>query len=184
MFEKFHQNRQFVWFLQSLVLIGSLNWLSIGAFQKDLLINVSASIRSVILVAVGVAAMILLFTPSISWLPFLGESAFPTALLTPTLPSNTTHSIPVKVLPNALVVYWLSDAKNSDPSGKYVHARQAYKNTDNAGTVYADSHGMAVLSFRWPIPYSVSWGKIIQPHVHYRYASSDGMLSPVVTVML
>ena len=183
MWDEVHLRRVFVWLLYGLVFTGSLNWLAIGGFNHDLLANVGDAFRRWCHIVIGLAAIVLLLWPSVTWLSFLGEAAFPTSLLTGKTPTDATNQISVQVPPNAAVVYWLSDDKNRSPDGMPVSAQAAYDKTTNAGIVYANGDGVAVLAFRTPIPYQVPFGTIGR-HLHYRFQISPGMLSRVITVMM
>ena len=132
-----------------------------------------------------------------TWLPFLGESVMPSALVPlKTNPGNTV--VEVRVKPEAKVVYWsakpkdevtskLKDEVTSKPKGevtmKPVEVKSAYDDYGNSGVTQANIDGIAKLSFNKGTDYQVPGGKIIKSHVHYREMDLEyGMMGPVQTV--
>jgi len=146
------------------------NW-----FNKDLNLNYY------LYVLLGISAIILALN-KYTWLPFLGESVFPSALvpLNPNVKGDT--SVIVKVKPNTKVAYWSALPNNTD---KTPYVTDAYGNYSNSGVVLSDDNGEAILIFNQGSGYKVPTGKYIKPHVHYRELNKTwGMMGPVKTVFL
>jgi len=114
-----------------------------------------------------------------TWLPFLGESVLPSALVPLKVNSGDTEVI-VRVRPEAKVVYW--SAKPSS-SGSIPEVKTAYDDYSNSGVTQANIDGIAKLAFNKGTDYEVPGGKVIKSHVHYREMDLEyGMMGPVQTV--
>lgn len=131
----------------------------------------------------GAIALVKVVISRESYLPFLGKTVMPAALLTEREnKSRNLRNVHVKVPPNAKVVYWAAQSKQSNDS--IVDVQTAYSNYENSGVVVADVNGIANLKVQPPQPYTVPslFTKTIKPHVHYRYELPGGMLSDVETI--
>jgi uncharacterized membrane protein YuzA (DUF378 family) len=182
-------------FVMILMVVGSLNWLSIGAFNVnfvDMLTSKIPNLNRVIYVLVGIAALLVLMKRDF-YLPFLGKTVFPCSSLIPDkVPDNADISVSVKVRPGARVIYWASE---TDANKELVKEDPwtAYSKYENAGLVTADNEGNAVLKVRSPSSYKVPGilGKrTLDKHIHYRICGNYGnekdvgMLSRVMTAYL
>jgi hypothetical protein len=112
-----------------------------------------------------------------TWLPFLGSTVMPTGLLTPQTPRDSDMSVMLTAPKSAVrCIYWGSVTSAKNPI-------QAYGGFSNGGI--ADVvNGRVKLSLLRPKPYSVYTGKILAPHVHYRWIGARGILSEVKTVAI
>ncbi len=175
----------------ALIIVGGINWLLV-AFGYNLveLLNRSLSrifhkqlsVDKLIYVIVGVCAIVLAFDRTL-WLPFLGESVMPSALIPVTANSTSANAVKVqvKVSPNTKVAYWA--AKPGDNPDTPV--MDAYGKYDNSGVVMSDENGDATIVVEKGTEYTVPSGKQLKSHVHYRELSGDyGMIGPVKTVFL
>lgn len=169
-----------------LVLIGALNW-GLTAFNFNIVEKLDDMIgkftkkrkifSTFIYIVIALSALYLVFDKE-TYLPFLGEAAFPCDSLKEFTPENATREILVKTTPNRKVVYWaaepLDEGESTDRSYK-----DAYKT--NNGVVTSDKNGMAKLLIREPAGYTVPRGKTLKSHVHYRTCESSSMLGEVIT---
>jgi len=184
--------------LIALVLVGALNWgfhtfgynlveilnrfLS-GVFKRRLPLD------RIIYVVVAISALILAFQRD-TWLPFLGETVLPGAIVALKTNSGDT-TVDVHVKPGTKVVYWAaepsaeegavgaSEGNKADPPVK-----AAYDKFENSGVVAANEQGVAKLVFNKGTSYIVPSGRKIESHVHYREFGEDGMMGPVKSVFI
>ena len=163
-----------------LVLVGGLNWLSVGMVQRDLvatLLGKGVLARSVY-VLVGVAALFLFFSRD-TYLPFLAPTVFPVGALTVKTPNGASEEVKVRTAPGAKVVYWASEPARGDPLGDY---KIAYDKYENSGVAVADAQGDAVLKIRGPPrSYTVPFKGELVPHVHFRVMGENGWAGRVET---
>lgn len=160
-----------------LVLIGALNWGLVAMNQNivDLLPN--RTLKRVVYAVIGLSALLLALNRN-TYLPFLGQTAFPCGLLKTSIPEGELVQAVVDTKPNTMIVYWASESgeKKDNPWDAYM----GYK---NSGVVMSDANGKAVLSVRPPSEYSVKW-KDLKRHIHYRECVKNGLLGEVKTVFI
>lgn len=139
----------------------------------------SMILKTIGLIYVVVSIMILVKRDT--FLPFLGEMAFPKSLLKPTTPKDSNGSVKVRLqVPNGTpVVYWASESSSTTFEDPW----KAYQDYENAGVTLVQG-GLAEFKFRYPASYYVPSGFLIKQHVHFRVMQSNGMLSNVKTVYL
>jgi hypothetical protein len=121
-----------------------------------------------------------------TYLPFLGEMAYPCDSLVSHIPDKSDTSVSISVPPKSVIVYWASETANQNLKD-LPDPRTAYHKYENTGVVIADEKGNAELKFRNPQSYvvpSMFGQKKLENHVHYRYCIGNGMLSPIYTVFL
>lgn len=118
-----------------------------------------------------------------TWLPFLGETVMPSALV-PLKPNSGNTEISVNVSPNAKVVYWSAKPGTEKSEQKNTPwVEDAYADYSNSGVTQANVDGVAKLSFDKGTDYVVPGGKTIKSHVHYREMDLQyGMMGPVQTI--
>lgn len=158
-----------------LVLLGSLNWLSIGLNYPDLVKKLlPGNLVNAVYILVGLAALYLLFRRD-TYLPFLGYSAVPANAFQLSVPKNANLKVTVPVEKGASkVVYWAT------MSGDVVSTvKEGYTGTTNVGVVEVDGDTVE-LNLSCPRRYRV-WGKTLPRHVHYRFIMDTGILTPVKT---
>jgi uncharacterized membrane protein YuzA (DUF378 family) len=188
--------------LIALVLIGALNWgfytfgynlvemlnrfLS-GVFKRRLPLD------RIIYVVVAISALILAFQRD-TWLPFLGESVLPGAVLALKTNSGDT-TVDVKVKSGTKVAYWAAKPESKPESQSEADAKEsvdgtvppvkaAYDDFENSGVVVANEQGVAKLVFNKGTSYVVPSGRKLESHVHYREFGEDGMMGPVQSVFI
>lgn len=166
------------------ILLGSLNWLSIGLFGNDLVRSVlPPRYAKWVYILYGLAALPLLFQRDM-YLPFLGETVLPGGALSAKTPQNANDQLTIRTRPGAKVVYWA--AEPNPTQGKDLPTfHEAYDAYENSGVVVADSTGHAILRFRGPPQaYTVPMKGRLEPHVHFRISGENGFLERVQTVFV
>ena len=169
-----------------LLVIGGLNWGVVAFTGGDLVSRLfgrgSVVARGIFLVVALVAAFFAFQRDF--YLPFLGETHVPCAVLKDMTPEGADTSIGVKVRPGAKVVYWAAEPANEDLKTVNDY-KAAYLEYRNAGVVTADADGNAVLKVRTPQGYTVPVKGQLPPHIHYRVCSERaGFMGSIVTVTL
>lgn len=166
-------------FVILLVLIGGLNWLSIGLLGIDAVrLGLAPRHAKWIYTIIGVAALSLVFRRDI-YLPFLGETIVPGGALAEKTPQNANEQVTITTIPNAKVLYWA--AEPNPTQGKDVPEwNEAYSEYENSGVTVADGAGNAILRFRGPPQsYRVPIMGQLEPHVHFRICNEHGIMGPV-----
>jgi uncharacterized membrane protein YuzA (DUF378 family) len=192
--------------LVALVLVGALNW-GFHAFGYNLVEMLNRflsgvfkrrlSLNTIIYVVVALSALYLAFQRD-TWLPFLGDSVLPGAVV-PEKKNSGDTTVDVHVKPGAKVAYWaakpqdssvgadksVNGAESSVGADKSVpKVKDAYAHFENSGVVIANDAGLATLVFNKGTSYIVPSGKEIKSHVHYREFGEDGMMGPVQSVFV
>ena len=168
----------------TLILLGAINWLSIGVAGVDI-VRLSLAPRHAkwVYIVIGVAALSVAFRRDM-YLPFLGETVLPGGALTVKTPQNANDQITMKTLPNAKIVYWASEP-NPTQGKELPNWSEAYDEFENSGVALADGDGNAVLRFRGPPQaYTVPLKGRLEPHIHFRICDAHGMTGPVQTRMI
>jgi len=184
--------------LIALVLVGALNW-GFHTFGYNLVEMLNRFLSGVfkrrlpldriIYVVVAISALILAFQRDM-WLPFLGETVLPGAIVALKTNSGDT-TVDVHVKPGTKVVYWAAEpsadegAVGASEGNKVVPpVKVAYDKFENSGVVVANEQGIAKLVFNKGTSYIVPSGRQIESHVHYREFGEDGMMGPVKSVFI
>ncbi len=176
-----------------LVIVGSINWLSIATINYNFVEGLASSIKlpmlsKVIYILVGIAGLSLALKRDV-YLPFLGQAAIPCggSLFADKVPDKADISIPIQTIPNSKVLYWASE-ENANKELVKDNPWDAYAKFDNAGIVTSDNEGKAMLKVRDPTSYKVPGligSKTLKKHIHYRTClSKGGILSRVETVFV
>lgn len=163
-----------------LVLVGGLNWLSVGVLQRDLVLSLlgKGMLTRSVYVLVGISALFLFFSRD-TYLPFLAPTVFPVGALATKVPQGASEEITVRTVPNAKVVYWASEPARGDPLSDY---KVAYGKYENAGVATANTQGDAVLKVRGPPrSYTVPMKGELKPHIHFRVVEENGWAGRVET---
>lgn len=142
----------------------------------------STILTNTMFVLVGLAALGIGFYRD-TYLPFLGPTVFPCALLQPSTPEAADYEVRVLVKPGAKVMYWAAEPQNADLESLQ-DWRKAYLGFRNAGVAVADQDGYVTLRVRKPQSYTVGFKGPLEPHIHYRVCADDGMIGRVETVKL
>ena len=156
----------------------SLSQVNINLFSKlDHLLQLH--IERMIYLFGGICTIIFIMN-TYNWLPFLGETVFPSSLVPlKTVEGDTT--ITINTLSNTKIAYWSSKPSDKKTPG----VEEAYDDYSNSGVVMSDSNGKAVLTFNKGTDYIVPGGKLIKKHVHYRVLDGDwALIGPVKTVYI
>ena len=148
------------------------NLLYFRAFSKRV------SIDKILYAIFAISAFILAIDRT-TWLPFLGDSVLPGAVV-PLKTNAGDTKVEVHVTPGAKVVYWAAKPGTEIPT-----VEKAYDDYSNSGVVLANDLGVATLTFDKGSEYVVPSGKQLKSHVHYREFLDDyGMMGPVQSVFL
>ena len=184
--------------LIALVLVGALNW-GFHTFGYNLVEMLNRFLSGVfkrrlpldriIYVVVAISALILAFQRDV-WLPFLGETVLPGAVVALKTNSGDT-TVDVHVKPGTKVVYWAAEPSPTEGVGAVEGAakadppvKAAYDKFENSGVVVANEQGVAKLVFNKGTSYVVPSGRKIESHVHYREFGEDGIMGPVKSVFI
>jgi uncharacterized membrane protein YuzA (DUF378 family) len=166
-----------------LILVGSLNWLSVGLFNTNLVESVlGKTLSRGIYVIVGLAALSIMFNRD-TYLPFLGETVLPCTTIPERVPPGATKELHVPAPAGSKVLYWASEPAMEELK-QIPTWEEAYKKYENAGVTTTDSTGVAILKVRAPQPYVVPFKGRIEPHVHFRICDGTGMLGRIKTVFV
>ena len=167
-----------------LILVGGLNWFSIGFFKIDLIrLILPLRFARILYVIVGVASAILFFQRDV-YLPFLGETLLPDSALTERTPQNANEQVTVKTRPGAKVVYWTTEP-NPTQGNEIPSWDEAYGSYQNSGVTVAGSDGIAILRIRGPPQrYKVPMKGRLEPHVHFRVSKENGFFGRVQTLFV
>ena len=150
----------------------------------------ATSIKTWILAIAVIALMAAIFlaTQRNTYLPFLGDTAFPTGVLMIDQLENEENlkdrpmriTVPMSDVPDqTLVVYWA--AKVSSDSKVITSPQEAYAGSMNGGVARVKD-GKAVFAIGCPAEYIVR-GSAMKRHVHYRVQlEKGGMFGPVRTI--
>ena len=177
-------NKGVFYFLMIIIIMGSLNWLSVGLGMNVLerIFGTTSIIPRIIYVIVGVSALAIAFDRD-TYLPFLGPTVVPCSLIPETIPKGADTTIEVMVAPGAKVLYWAAESA-TDGLKKINDWRGAYLEYMNAGATKAASDGTASLLVKKPQPYSVPWKGRLEPHVHFRVCGENGLMGRIQTVYM
>lgn len=167
------------------VIVGALNWLTIGAFNFNMVekvLGVRSPASRAVYVIVGICALAIMVSRD-TYLPFLGETVLPCSMIPEHIPENANTQVVVTAEPGTKVLYWAAE-----PGTEHLKDlktwRGAYDKYLNSGVVRADGNGKATLLVRRPQPYRVPWKGRLESHVHFRLCRDDGMLGAIKTVFL
>ena len=166
-----------------LLIVGSLNWLSVGLFRINLVESLlGQTLSRGVYVVVGVAALLIMFNRD-TYLPFLGETVLPCTTIPERVPPGATKELRVPAPAGSKVLYWAAEPAMEDLK-QIPDWQQAYNKFENAGVATTDSTGIAILKVRDPQPYMVPFKGRLEPHVHFRICDGTGMLGRVKTVFV
>lgn len=172
-----------------LVIVGSLNWLSVGVLNLNLVESLlGKTLSRIVYGIVGLAALSIMFHRD-TYLPFLGETVLPCTTIPERVPPGATKELRVPAPPGSKVLYWASEPAMEELK-QLQDWQQAYNKFENAGVTTTDSTGIAILKVRAPQPYLVPFKGRLEPHVHFRICASSpggqasGMLGRVKTVFV
>lgn len=165
------------------VIVGSLNWLSIGIMNVNLVESVlGKKFSRGVYVLVGVAALSMMFNRD-TYLPFLGETVLPCTTIPERVPPGATKELRVSAPPGSKILYWAAEPAMEELK-QIQDWQHAYAKYENAGVTTTDSTGVAILKVRAPQAYVVPFKGRIEPHIHFRICDGSGMLGRIKTVFV
>lgn len=106
----------------------------------------------------------------------------PCSILQDKAPQDARERLTIHIAPNTKVIYWAAEPETQGLK-RVKSWREAYT-YENAGVATSDATGAAVLLFKKPQQYTVSFKGNLKPHVHYRVCKSGGWIGRVETVSL
>jgi len=163
-----------------LLVLAALNCGFMGLLHINMIERlIGKPIAKVLYLFIGAAALYLAFNRD-TYLPFLGESIFPSSVLQTQTPAGATRTVKVKLKPRTKIVYWASEPGDNLNKKPY---NIAYGKYENAGVTTSDASGVAFLKVREPQSYNISL-HTLTPHVHYRTLKASGMFGPVRTIQV
>ena len=118
-----------------------------------------------------------------SYLPFLGQTVIPCSLLNERTPEKADLKVRIIAPVGKKVLYWAASPENKEKQTSNSW-REAYGHFENAGVAIAGEDGSALLQVQRPQSYWVPPGRKLEPHVHYRICSDDGMMGPVKSLFI
>jgi uncharacterized membrane protein YuzA (DUF378 family) len=163
------------------IVVGAFAWLIVGLTRiNPVEALLGKRYARLIYILVGISALFIAFNRD-TYLPFLGETVMPCAAIPEKTPPGATRQLRVQVPPGSKVLYWASEP-GMDDLKQILDWKEAYAKFENAGVTTAGEDGIATLRVRSPQAYTVPFKGRLEPHVHFRVCSWDGMLSRVKTV--
>jgi uncharacterized membrane protein YuzA (DUF378 family) len=171
-------------FCMGILIIGGLNWGSIGIFRVNFVDKIAGPIGLTrpIFILVGLCAIGVMFSRDF-YLPFLGQAVVPCGAIKEKVPEGATVGMTVRIRPGQKVLYWASEPA-TEKLKTIKRWDEAYLGFENAGVTVADEKGVAVLRIRKPQPYTVPMKGQLQPHIHYRVCTGGGFIGRVETLYL
>ena len=165
-----------------LLLVGAFNWLSIGVIGVNFVERfLGKQLARIIYIIVGIAALSIMFNRD-TYLPFLGETVMPCAMIPESTPEGANTDMRVSDLPiGAKVLYWAAEPE-TEKLKELKDWKKAYLKFENAGVTVVGQDGVAVLRVRKPQPYTVPWKGQLESHIHFRICGNEGMLGRIKTV--
>lgn len=173
-------------YFTALVILGALLLGLQGVLKDNILarIGMDESYRRILYIIIGASAFVLA-TRRDTYLPFLGTTVIPESVFELKEQQDATEEIKVNVPANSRVIYW---ATKPSTEVKLKFWKEAYGDYSNSGVALADGNGVAVLKIKRPSSYYVNkfgfMRRELRPHVHYRYTTEGGLMSPVETAFV
>ena len=168
-----------------LLVFSGLNWGTFAIFKTDIVSSLlgKGSIASRIFFIVVALAALYVGVSRDSYLPFLGQTVMPSSILTERTPEKADLKVRILAPKGRKVLYWASNPEK-DAKAPLKDWREAYGQFENAGVALAGDDGSALLQVQRPQSYWVPPGRKLEPHVHYRICSDDGMMGPVRSLFI
>jgi len=166
-----------------LLVFSGLNWGLVAIFKTDVVSSLldKGSIGSRIIFLLVAAAALYVGLSRDSYLPFLGETVIPCSLLNERTPEKADLKVRIIAPVGKKVLYWAALPEKNKDSKTW---QEAYGHFENAGVAIAGEDGSALLQVQRPQSYWVPPGRKLEPHVHYRICSDDGMMGPVRSLFI
>ncbi len=168
--------------IKYIVIFGAINWGTVAIFNTNLVSYISQlfkqNVNPIVYIIIAACGVYSLFNRN-TYLPFLGEAAFPVPVenKTPKQNGDLLSAELTDLPPNKKVIYWASNPASTT----YSNPVDAYGDFENQGVVTSDKDGKATIIFNKPGSYKVN-GKELPQHIHYRYWTEYGLASDVKTV--
>ena len=168
-----------------MLVFSGLNWGLVAIFKTDVVSSLlgKGSMASRIIFILVAASALYVGLSRDSYLPFLGQTVIPCSLLSERIPEKADLKVRIIAPFGKKVLYWAAspENKNKPTSNSW---QEAYGHFDNAGVAIASEDGSALLQVQRPQSYWVSPARKLEPHVHYRICSDNGMMGPVKSLFI
>lgn len=160
--------------LTTSVVILSTMYISLEKLTKNI-----PPLPKMVYIITGLSALYLAINRNV-YLPFLGETVYPCDNMNEIIPKNAKLTATINILPKKKIIYWASEPSDNIVTNPW----DAYGNYSNYGITTSNEQGKAIIHVRDPSSYKVPSGKILKPHIHYRYCQEPGVLSEIKTIQL
>ena len=169
-----------------ILIVASINW-SLSLYNYNLveilhnylnkIFKINYPINKIIYAYIALVAIYIALKRA-TWLPFLGETIIPDALIPLKVPNTYNKTITIKTEPNSNIIYWSAMPHKDIPD-----VSVAYEDYSNSGCVLSNNEGEAKLFIIEGSQYSVPFNYNIKKHVHYRiFNKSNNLLGKVNTL--
>jgi uncharacterized membrane protein YuzA (DUF378 family) len=164
-----------------LLVLGGLNYAFLGSLKTNIIERLigKSIITRILYLLIGASALFLAFHQD-TYIPFFGETIFPSIVIQEQTPAGATRTVKVKIRPRTKVIYWASEPGDNLNKKSF---DIAYGKYENAGVTTSDNNGVALLKVREPQSYNILF-KTLVPHIHYRMIKESGFLDSVHTIYL
>ena len=168
-----------------MLVFSGINWGLVAIFKTDIISSLfgKGSLGTRIFYLLIAACALYVGLSRDSYLPFLGQTVIPCSLLTERIPDKVDLKVRIIAPVGKKVLYWAASPENKD-SREMKTWQSAYGKFENAGVAIAGEDGSALLQVQRPQSYWVPPGRKLEPHVHYRICSDDGMMGPVKSLFI
>lgn len=170
-----------------LLVLAGLNWGFVAIFKIDAISSLfgkSSIFSKIFFVLIAICAIYVGINRD-SYLPFLGQSVLPCSVLTEKIPAGAELKVRIIAPAGHKVIYWAAEPSVEKDAHALLHGwKEAYGEFENSGVAIAEADGSALLQVRRPQPYWVPPGAQLEPHVHYRICSKNGMIGPVRSLFI
>jgi len=166
-----------------MLVFSGINWGLFAIFKTDIISSLfgKGSIATRIFYIFLALSALYVGLSRDTYLPFLGPTVLPCSILTERVPDKADLKVRIIAPVGKKVLYW---AANPGPKDSTKTWQSAYGTYENAGVAIAGEDGSALLQVQRPQSYWVPPGRKLEPHVHYRICSDNGMMGPVKSLFI
>jgi len=174
----------------SIVLLGGLNWLTIGVNNFNIIKFLISKlikndnvdkISNIMYLIIGICTVyLLIFQQRHMFLSFLDETVMPPIVFSSQAPVFNNAKLTVNAHNGLKVIYWASNPvrKDYDNISNWRDAYDGYANSGVANVI----NDKAELVFSIPVRYKVGlFNNLLDRHIHYRILYPNGIVSKIYT---
>jgi len=170
-----------IYFIASIIgVIAIINWgfyaFNYNLVEKVLDILKISNMKKIVYILIACVGIYLAMQRS-TYLPFLGETVLPSAILTEKYDKNKKLTATIESSDGEYLIFWA--AKKDDDLTKLAYVKDAYGDYKNSG-VSKFVNGKAPVYLDEPQEYHVRGNKMTK-HFHYRIVYSNGLTSEIKT---